>query len=247
MRRVEKREQPRDPVLRQNQLLLDSHPERARELFDQVSARVTNPQLLAEQRHLCVFCERRIEDEPPNEPKKYDEKEAAFQAHGLRRAHWVPLSKNPKGALDWRNIYASCNTKQTCDRRQGDRELGLRLPCNADHSAALQCRSDGVYKVRVDAVLTPEERAALEKALGRPNHDDRETTLYLNHPTLVRARAAAIDVAREIIVLETRGRPASREQRAAIADKLLRATERRPFVTVYEQYFRKQLLRVPTS
>lgn len=232
MRRVEKGEHPRDLVWRENQLRLQSHPEEARALFDQASARGTNKKLLEEQRHLCVFCERRIEKNPPSEPKKYDEEAEAFKAHGLRRAHWVPISKNPYGALDWRNVYASCNTKQTCDRRQGDRELGLRPPCDVDHSASLRCGSDGIYHVRPDSPLPPAERQALERALG-------ESTLYLNHRTLVRARKAARAAAEDYIAAKMGPRHATREQREALAQKLLESPEHVSFISVYVQYLRK--------
>jgi uncharacterized protein (TIGR02646 family) len=79
----------------------------ARVQFDQLDKAKLREVMYREQRSICIYCERTIQEGNP-EP---------------RIDHWKPLSANHDQALCWKNLYLSCPTPETCDNAKGRRPL----------------------------------------------------------------------------------------------------------------------------
>lgn len=210
------------------------------EHFDTLDKAKLRPVLLTEQRHLCVYCERLITAED------------AMGVTRVRIAHWTPILRDKTRALDWKNIYASCDTSQTCDQRQASRDLHLPVPAELRYEQVLDFRSDGVVQVRADTsgLLSPEQRAALLLAVGDPARrgddarvGDPRSPLNLNHPALCAGRAAALDGLRRHVERRFPGRTVSAEQRLAIAADLLARPRPPAFVSVQLAWLERRLRR----
>lgn len=106
MRRITKGPEPKS---------LTEHRAQRRGAFDEVRDKgPLRDGLLREQRHLCCYCMRRIERET------------------MKIEHFLPQSRHPDKAIDWRNLLGACpgnegqpRSLQTCDTRKGDRETRL--------------------------------------------------------------------------------------------------------------------------
>jgi uncharacterized protein (TIGR02646 family) len=137
----------------------DERIELARNRFDGIKKSVVREALGREQDALCIFCERRVD---PGHGADAD-------ANGCRIAPWKPLSALPAGALDWRNVYLSCNGKwgsgaSTCDQAQGDKDPLLDPPAERDWGAQLHFNLDGRVWPTEGAV--PPLRAAIPAPPG---------------------------------------------------------------------------------
>jgi uncharacterized protein (TIGR02646 family) len=188
----------------------------ARTAFDALEKEKLREPLKKDQRGLCVYCERRIgNDRDPVE-------------------HWRPLSRAPRDALHWENLYLSCATEGTCDDCKGDRELNLPWPTQLAFERSIGFTSDGRLYVRLDAPLTPEVRQALEAAIDDRVVDRRRqpAVFNLNQRTLCEARSAAIDAVRTRLERQFPNRTASKDERRALAQALLAQTERPEFVSI---------------
>lgn len=64
----------------------------ARRAFDGLEKGKLRVAMYREQRSLCVYCERRVEERFPFPPID----------------HWRPVSRNPELALHWKNLHLSC-------------------------------------------------------------------------------------------------------------------------------------------
>ncbi|HNJ77562.1 MAG TPA: hypothetical protein PLE72_12395 [Azospira sp.] len=82
----------------------------ARACFNALDKPKLRKVLREEQGALCVYCERRVTTE-----ERVDAGRPA-----PRIEHWRPLSLSPQLALDWDNLYLSCTTEHSCDRRKED-------------------------------------------------------------------------------------------------------------------------------
>ena len=140
-----------------------------------------------EQRAICIYCERGIEEGHP----------------APRIDHWKPLSGNHNQTLCWKNLHLSCPTPATCDDAKGQRPLkwgdadpDLPWPVDIAYEDMLGFTSRGEIYVRSDANLDSARRKALELAIDDRQDGDRkrEAILNLNHPTLVADRASALVV-----------------------------------------------------
>ena len=209
-------------------------PQHARSTFDSLDKPKLRAVLYREQFHLCVYCERRVEEGVP--PPCIE--------------HWRPLSQEPQHALDWENLYLSCSTDGTCDDAKGGLRLAwapgdpsLPWPTQAAYENWVGVTSGGEMFVRSDAPLTPAQRRALELAID--DRDDvgtlRASLLKLNHAALVAARKAAIDSEKSRLDRDFRGRRASRAERTAIATSLVTRNERPAFVSVRVAYLQQTL------
>src|SRR5437899_2471546 len=128
----------------------------ARTRFDGLDKRKLREVMYQEQRSICVFCERQIEEGNPVP----------------RIDHWRPLSAHPEQALHWRNLYLSCASAETCDAAKGDRALRwgdadphLPWPTDLGYEDLVGFTSRGDIYVRKDVVLDGAARRALELAL----------------------------------------------------------------------------------
>lgn len=76
--------------------------------FGKVDKRSVRARLLEEQGGLCVFCEGYL-------PADTNDKSSS-----VRIAHWMPIVHDRTLALEWSNLYASCDRKCSCDCSQTD-------------------------------------------------------------------------------------------------------------------------------
>ncbi len=206
----------------------------ARESFDQLEKTKLREVMYREQRSICVYCERRIQEGHP--PPRID--------------HWRPLSRNHQHALSWRNLYLSCPSLGTCDDAKGQTPLkwddaasDLPWPVEFAYEDVLGFTSLGQIYVRSDVVLGEDTRRALELAIDdrQDGGRTRTTILNLNHPTLVAARAAALDSERTRLQRDFEDRTASRDERAHRASALVASDPLPPFVSVRAAWLRKML------
>jgi uncharacterized protein (TIGR02646 family) len=178
----------------------------ARTRFDDMHKRILRDVLFVEQRYLCVYCERAIDEGHP--PPPID--------------HWNPLSLFLQQVFDWNNLHLSCRSVDTCDDRKKSVALNLPWPGSFRYEDVLGFTSGGRMYVRNDVPVPPPLRQALEVALeDQPGPPAARSTLNLNHPALREARAAVIET-------EEAEPPAQRQQRMA---SLLALTRREEFIS----------------
>jgi uncharacterized protein (TIGR02646 family) len=128
----------------------------ARSEFDRMDKAKLRAVMYVEQRSICAYCERRIEEKRP-EP---------------RIDHWRPLALNPDLALHWRNLYLSCPTTGTCDDAKGGHSLkcnaadpDLPWPVDCEYERHLAFGRRGDMYVRNDTGLDPAICEALRYAV----------------------------------------------------------------------------------
>lgn len=109
-----------------------------RQCFDSLPKECIRKNLLQEQRYLCAYCMKRINDNP------FD----------VAIEHWFPLSKDKEKALDYNNMIGVCkggaSVKVTgrekrelcCDAYKGDEEITIS-PLNRDHMERIKYTKDG--------------------------------------------------------------------------------------------------------
>lgn len=174
----------------------------ARTKFDDMYKRYLRDVLFVEQRYLCVYCERAIDEGQPPPPVD----------------HWNPLSLFLHQVFDWNNLHLSCRTVDTCDDRKKSVALNLPWPVSFQYENVLGFTSGGRMYVRNDVSVPPQLRQALEVALeDQPGPPVARSNLNLNQPALREARAAAIDTEESV----PPATPAQRQQR--VADLLAQA------------------------
>lgn len=163
------------------------HHERARSAFEDLERSKLRPILLADQYHLCVYCEAEVVDDPADPPPV---------------EHWEPVRATPHQALDWDNLYLSCKSRHSCDAKKGGKRLAwddadpsLPPPCQFGYEHYIGFGNGGDIYVKQHANLTSEHRRALELALDDRDLDGtkRESILGLNHADLRAARKAVMD------------------------------------------------------
>lgn len=206
----------------------------ARDHFDQLDKAKLRQVMYREQRSICIYCERAIQEGPS----------------GPVIEHWRPLSASHEEALCWRNLYLSCSTPDTCDDAKGRRPLkwddadpDLPWPIDFAYENVLGFTSRGEIYVRSDANLDGARRKALELAVDPRQDGDRKRAaiLNLNHPTLVAARAAALDSERVTLQRDFEERTASRDERAERAHALAAGDPLPQFVSIRVAWLRKLL------
>lgn len=206
----------------------------ARSQFDRMDKPKLRAVMYGEQRCICAYCERRIEEKHP-EP---------------RVDHWRPLALNPDLALHWRNLYLSCPTTGTCDDAKGGRPLkcaaadpDLPWPVDCDYDRHIGFGRRGEIYVRSDTGLAQATRDALRYAVEY-EPDERgnaRSILNLNHPALVTARKAAIDSERSRMEKDFEDRAATPAERGQRAAALLGQNPFPPFVSIRAAWLQKQL------
>ena len=168
----------------------------ARSAFDSMHKRYLRDLLFVEQRFLCVYCERVIDEIYPPPPVD----------------HWNPLSAFLDQVFDWNNLHLSCRSLDTCDDRKKSVALNLPGPASFQYENVLGFTSGGRIYVRTDVNMTPQFRQALELALDdQPSQPVVRSSLNLNQPALREARAAVIEVEESALPAT----PAQRQQRVA--------------------------------
>lgn len=128
----------------------------------------TRRALLDEQGHLCAYCTRRIAEDNSHVEHIVPQSEAA--------------GANDPSSLDYGNLLAVCDgfagsvDGQTCDRSRGNASLAVN-PLKPETLESIRYRRDG-------RILADDPRI----------DGDVTRTLNLNHPMLVRNRAAVLRV-----------------------------------------------------
>ncbi len=206
----------------------------ARSRFDQLDKIKLRAVMYREQRSICVYCERRVQEGHPAPTIE----------------HWRPLSRDHQQALCWKNLYLSCPTAGTCDDAKGRRPLkwdeahpDLPWPVEFAYEDVLGFTSRGEIYVRGDVAMDEARRRALDLAIDARRDGDRSRTaiLNLNHPTLVAARAAALDSERIRLQQDFEERTASRDERGERANDLVAGDPLPPFVSIRAAWLRKTL------
>jgi uncharacterized protein (TIGR02646 family) len=212
----------------------EERAEYARTQFDSLDKRKLRDVLYQEQRKICVYCERRIEEMSPVP----------------RIDHWCPIHENPELALHWTNLYLSCPTADTCDIAKHDFRLvwddedpDLPWPTEAPYENWIGFTSGGEAYVRTDSPLDEAGRKALELAIA-DRYDGgrtRKSILNLNHPALVAARKAEIDRERTHLNNNFLDQTATAEERRSLAAALLAKNPYSQFVSIRAAWLRKTL------
>jgi len=102
--------------------------------------------LLAEQAHVCCYCERRVEADGDSHIE-----------------HLVPQSARPDLALDYGNLLCSCSARQHCGHERGDTELPVH-PLQNDCNQVFDFGSDGSIAARAN--MRPAAAECTIQALG---------------------------------------------------------------------------------
>ena len=202
--------------------------------FDRLDKAKLRQVMYGEQGSLCVYCEQGISE---NDPRPHVE-------------HWRPRSRDPEYALHWRNLYLSCSTKDMCGDRKGDQPLkgddadpDLPWPTGLEYERLVGFTSGGEMYVRGDVHMDETTRRALELAIDDRQHGSirRQAILNLNHPTLVKARVAAVRGERKRMERDYRNRTATRSEREERASRLLGRGPLPGFVSIRVAWLRKTL------
>jgi uncharacterized protein (TIGR02646 family) len=204
----------------------------ARGVFDGLNKRALRVVMYQEQGSICIYCESEVHEGNPIPSVE----------------HWRALSIHPELALDWRNLYLSCAAPETCEARKGkqalrwvDADPHLPWPSECRYQDLVGFTSLGEIYVRGDIDLEPATQRALELAID--DCDDaglkRSAILNLNHPSLVAARAAAIDIERDRLSKEFN--KASMEERNQRAEAMLARNPLPSFVSIRVAWLRKEL------
>jgi uncharacterized protein (TIGR02646 family) len=208
--------------------------QQVRNRFEELDKKRLRTELYREQHYVCVYCERRVDENLNISPVE----------------HWRPLSQDPEHALEWENLYLSCPTSETCDDAKEGRRLAwdpadpsLPWPTQQAYENWVGCTSGGKMFVRADALLSSGQRQALELAIE--DRDDgielRRSILNLNHAALVAARKAAIDSEKSRLDRDYPGRHAAPEDRDRIAAEMLQRPQRPAFVSVRVAWLQRTL------
>lgn len=207
---------------------------RARSEYNRLDKPKLRSVMYREQRSICVFCERRIAEGRP-EP---------------RIDHWYPLSREPKRALQWKNLYLSCAKAETCDSakadhpfRWDDSESRMPWPVELRYEDIVGFSTRGEIYLRSDVTLTDAVRQALEFAIEDRTDGGRirRGTVNLNDPALRKARVAAIRGERRRMEKELEKKPATVAEREERVSRLLSRTPLPEFVSIRVAWLRKSL------
>ena len=175
MRVVQKRRPPQTiPQTKGDAITNLETPPAARAAFNRIEKRIVRQQLAAEQDALCAFCMRRID------PTRLDDRGEPT----MKIAHRMPIAVRPQSALDWANLFGSCDGGQrsegryrTCDLAQEDTALTVD-PSDATHVARLRFER----RAAVSGLFLTSDEPHLR--------GDVETTLALNSGELPELREA---------------------------------------------------------
>lgn len=105
-----------------------------RTMFDEFSKDDIRSTVLNEQHHLCVYCMRRIKNDPLT----------------TKIEHWYPLSQNKEKAIDYTNFFGACTgvdsqnntTQPCCDTSKSGTVIKLN-PCDRRMMNQIKYESDG--------------------------------------------------------------------------------------------------------
>ena len=119
----------------------------------------------------------------------------------------------------------------------------MSFPVRVEYERCAGFTSYGEIYVRADAPLPEGQRDALALALDFVHLGAMgdNGNLNLNHPVLVKARAAAIDSEKLRLEKKYKGRTVTREEREQEAKNLLEQREREEFVSIRVRWLDRSL------
>ena len=125
----------------------------------------------------------------------------------------------------------------------GRADAHMPWPVDLRYEDVVGFTSRGKIYIRSDVALPDATRRALELALvdRTDGTRDRRGIVDLNHPSLVTARAAALQGERKRMERDFRNRTATREEREARATRRLDQDPRPAFVSIRVAWLRKTL------
>lgn len=196
--------------------------------FDKLDKKKLRAVMYGEQRSLCVYCERRVEESYP----------------APRIEHWYPISDDHL-ALHWKNLYLSCSKLDTCDSakadhpfRWGNDDIHMPWPAEFRYEDFVGFTTRGEVYVRSDVTLPDGVRQALELAIGDNVH---RGVVNLNDPALVKARAAAVRGERRRMEKEVEEGTVASDEREERASRLLGRGKLPEFVSIRVAWLRKKM------
>ena len=202
--------------------------------FDKFDKKKLRAVMYREQRSLCVYCERRVEEGYPAPPID----------------HWYPLSKFRRFALHWKNLYLSCSRPGTCDSAKSDHpfrwdndDVRLPWPVEFQYEDVVGFTSRGEIYVRSDVTLPDGIRQALNLAIVDHANGDhvQRSIVNLNDPALIRARMAAVSGERKLMEKSVENGTATGDGREKRAARLLGRGELPEFVSIRVAWLRCEL------
>lgn len=183
--------------------------------------------LIRDQRGLCCFCMRRIVSDPAE----------------MKVAHYVPRTVDSSLEIAWSNLLGAClgladrtdrrPANQTCDTRQGSRQL-LIDPRKASISSLIDYSIDGRISI-TQSSCTKESHEALQR--------DLNATLNLNHSALRKARREALGAAIQQL---SRQKPEGPWKRRWLQNRLRDLSDSAvlpPFFGIIEHHLAKRIAR----
>lgn len=179
--------------------------------------------LSGQQKGICVYCEQRLGK--------------------VTVEHWETVHAEPERALDWSNLYASCDVAERCNLFRGDRCLNFPPPSELPYEQELCWSSDGLVDVKVQcAHLSGPEREALVEALPGASRQGKGA-LNLNEANLVAMRKSAL---RGLVEnWKRKGRANTRKARREEAERLESLPESPPFLSILSSFLRGEVVRPP--
>ena len=206
----------------------------ARSQFNQLEKRKLRVVMYREQRSLCIYCERRVAEGYP--PPRIDHWYPLIPRSRARPPLGQPLSALPVvGDLRLGEARPSLSVRR--------RRCHVPWPVDLLYEDVVGVTSRGKVYVRADAALPEATRRALDLAIA--DHPDgarvQRGIINLNHPGLIKARAAALHGERKRMERDLRNRTATREQREERATQLLDQEPRPEFVGIRVAWLRKRL------
>jgi uncharacterized protein (TIGR02646 family) len=202
----------------------------ARDKFDDLNKHIIRHALHHDQQNLCIFCERVL--------TRHGENSRTLLLEKIRIAHWIPINIDPHRAIDWTNVYASCDTKWSCDIKQGKQSLLEDSPGKL--SRWLTFNRLGEIWVSPNSPRELEQKKNdIQRIIGDPRKDeDKESVLNLNDSMLKKARSGALKGLMKEMEQKL-PRNASTEEREQQALKLLALDPLPPFISIQVAWLRR--------
>lgn len=206
-----------------------------RTMFEEFSKDDIRSTVLTEQHYLCVYCMRRIKNNPST----------------TKIEHWYPLSRNKEKAVEYTNFFGACTgvdsqnntTQPCCDTSKSGAIIKLN-PCDRRMMNQIKYESDGTVYFDSSDGWTQKEIDDFNKEIQnvlRLNGDTPEYA-YLSGSELKSKRAAVYSACRKNITrmrLKNPGKTISISEIQALIDKI-ESKEEYPEYAGVELFFYKR-------
>ena len=206
-----------------------------RSMFDEFSKDDIRSTIVKEQHHLCVYCMRRIKNDPLT----------------TKIEHWYPLSQDKEKAIDYTNFFGACTgvdyqnseTQPCCDSSKSGTIIKLN-PCDRRMMNQIKYESDGtIYFDTADGWTQDEVNDFNDeiKNVLRLNGDIPEYS-YQSGSELRSRRSAVYDACKKNIIRMIKKNPRrsiSISDIQALIDKIERKEEYPEYAGVMLFYYKR--------